>query len=58
MNDLELCKMHVLYLSTPNVVGGRDNRYRQQGRKEKVEGLREEREMNRAYSWTQEHTKQ
>lgn len=58
MNDLELYKMHVLYLSTPNVVGGRDKRYRQQGRKEKVEGLREERERNRAYSWTQEHTKQ
>lgn len=48
MNDLELCKMHVLYLSTPKVVDRRDNRDRQQGRKEKLEGIRaREGEMNR-----------
>lgn len=47
MNDLELCKMHVLYLSTPKVVDRRDNIDRQQERKEKVERMRGEREMNR-----------
>lgn len=58
MKDLELCKVHVLYLNTPKVVDRRDNRDRQNEREEKVEGVKKEREIERAENSTKENTKQ